>query len=172
MSQKVLISVFRNEDDVLKATAAARKQGLDIVDVYTPYAVHGLDRAMGLPPSRLPWVTFILGLTGALTMTIFQYWASAVDWPINVGGKPWHSWPAFAPVIFEVTVLLGGVGTVLFFLFWAGLRPGNQSPVGDLRVTDDRFALVLGQGAGSNRGAAETLLRTFHPIAIEERTIA
>ena len=94
MSQKVLISVFRNEDDVLKATAAARKQGLDIVDVYTPYAVHGLDRAMGLPPSRLPWVTFILGLTGALTMTIFQYWASAVDWPINVGGKPWHSWPA------------------------------------------------------------------------------
>ena len=172
MSQKVLISVFRNEDDVLKATAAARKQGLDIVDVYTPYAVHGLDRAMGLPPSRLPWVTFILGLTGALTMTIFQYWASAVDWPINVGGKPWHSWPAFAPVIFEVTVLLGGVGTVLFFLFWSGLRPGNQSPVGDLRVTDDRFALVLGQGAGSNRGAAETLLKTFHPIAIEERTIA
>ena len=128
---------------------------------------------MGLPPSRLPWVTFILGLTGALTMTIFQYWASAVDWPINVGGKPWHSWPAFAPVIFEVTVLLGGVGTVLFFLFWAGLRPGNQSPVGDLRVTDDRFALVLGQqGAGSNRGAVETLLKTFHPIAIEERTIA
>ena len=172
MSQKVLISVFRNEDDILKATAAARKQGLDIVDVYTPYAVHGLDRAMGLPPSRLPWVTFILGLTGALTMTIFQYWASAVDWPINVGGKPWHSWPAFAPVIFEVTVLLGGVGTVLFFLFWSGLRPGNQSPVGDLRVTDDRFALVLGQGAGSNRGAAETLLKTFHPIAIEERTIA
>ena len=172
MSQKVLISVFRNEDDILKATAAARKQGLDIVDVYTPYAVHGLDRAMGLPPSRLPWVTFILGLTGALTMTIFQYWASAVDWPINVGGKPWHSWPAFAPVIFEVTVLLGGVGTVLFFLFWSGLRPGNQSPVGDLRVTDDRFALVLGQGAGSNRGAVETLLKTFHPIAIEERTIA
>ena len=173
MSQKVLISVFRNEDDILKATAAARKQGLDIVDVYTPYAVHGLDRAMGLPPSRLPWVTFILGLTGALTMTIFQYWASAVDWPINVGGKPWHSWPAFAPVIFEVTVLLGGVGTVLFFLVWAGLRPGNQSPVGDLRVTDDRFALVLGQqGAGSNRGAVETLLKTFHPIAIEERTIA
>jgi hypothetical protein len=171
MSRNVIISVFRNENDVVGATAAARKQGLDIVDVYTPYAVHGLDRAMGLPPSRLPWVTFVLGLTGALTMTIFQYWASAVDWPINVGGKPWHSWPAFAPVIFEVTVLMGGVGTVLFFLFWAGLRPGNESPVGDLRVTDDRFALVLGQGAGATRGAVESLLSAFHPVTVEERSI-
>ena len=172
MSRKVLISVFKNEDDVMAATIAARKQGLDIVDVYTPYAVHGLDRAMGLPPSRLPWVTFLLGLFGCVSMSVFQYWASAVDWPINVGGKPWHSWPAFAPVIFEVTVLLGGVGTVAFFIFWSGLRPGNQSPYTDLRVTDDRFALVLGQGgAGSNRGAVESLLKTFHPVTIEERSI-
>jgi hypothetical protein len=125
MSRSVIISVFKNEDDVLGATTAARKQGLDIVDVYTPYAVHGLDRAMGLPPSRLPWVTFVLGLTGALSMTLFQYWASAVDWPINVGGKPWHSWPAFAPVIFEVTVLLGGVGTSCF-IYWRLGRPVSR----------------------------------------------
>jgi hypothetical protein len=172
MSRQVVVSVFRNEADVLGATTEARKQGLDIVDVYTPYAVHGLDRAMGLPPSRIPWVTFLLGLFGAVTMTLFQYWASAVDWPINVGGKPWHSWPAFAPVIFEVTVLCGGVGTVAFFLYWAGLQPGNQSPVGDLRVTDDRFALVLGQSGGNaSRPAVESLLRKFHPIAIEERSI-
>jgi len=172
MSRKVLITVFKNEDDVVGATNAARKQGLEIVDVYAPYAVHGLDRAMGLPPSRLPWVTFVLGLTGAVTMSVFQYWASAVSWPINVGGKPWHSWPAFAPVIFEVTVLLGGVGTVAFFIFWAGLRPGNESPVGDLRVTDDRFALVLAEtGPGANRSAVESLLKQYHPVASEERTI-
>ena len=172
MSRKVLITVFKNEDDVMGATTAARKQGLEIVDVYTPYAVHGLDRAMGLPPSRLPWVTFLLGLTGAVTMSVFQYWASAVSWPINVGGKPWHSWPAFAPVIFEVTVLLGGVGTVAFFIFWSGLRPGNESPVGDLRVTDDRFALVLAEtGPGASRSAVESLLKAYHPVATEERTI-
>jgi hypothetical protein len=172
MSRQVTIGVFGNEDDIIKATTAARKEGLDIVDVYTPYAVHGLDRAMGLPPSRLPWVTFWLGLFGAVSMTVFQYWASAVSWPINVGGKPYNSWPAFAPVIFEVTVLCGGVGTVAFFIYWAGLRPGNQSPVGNLRVTDDRFALVLGQaGAGSNRVAVESLLNQFHPVAIEERSI-
>jgi ActD protein len=172
MSARVLVSIFQNEGDVLKATAAARNAGLDIIDVYTPYAVHGLDRAMGLPPSRLPWVTFLLGLTGAVTMSVFQYWASAVSWPINVGGKPWHSWPAFAPVIFEVTVLMGGVGTVAFFIFWSGLRPGNESPVGDLRVTDDRFALVLAEtGPGANRSTVESLLKTYHPVATEERTI-
>ncbi|HVH27759.1 MAG TPA: DUF3341 domain-containing protein [Vicinamibacterales bacterium] len=171
MSQRVLVSIFEREGDVLQATKAARNAGLPIVDVFCPYVVHGMDRAMGLPHSRLPWVTFVLGLTGALSMSIFQYWASAVDWPINVGGKPWHSWPAFAPVIFEVTVLLGGVGTVLAFLVWAGLKPGAQSPVSDLRVTDDRFALVLGQGSGFNRSAAESLLQKFHPVFIEERDI-
>jgi hypothetical protein len=172
MSRRVLIGIFQNEHDILQATRAARKDGLDIVDVFTPYAVHGMDRAMGLPPSRLPWVCFLMGLFGAVTMTVFQYWASAVDWPINVGGKPWNSWPAFVPVIFEVTVLLGGVSTVLAFILWAGLKPGAQSPVSDLRVTDDRFALVLGQtGAGFNRAAADALFAKFHAVAVEERDL-
>lgn len=170
MTGRVLISVFQSEDDVLKATAAARQEGLDILDVYTPYAVHGLDRAMGLPHSRLPWVTFLLGLFGGLTITIFQFWASAVDWPINVGGKPWNSLVAFIPAIFEITVLCGGVGTVLAFFWWAGLRPGLQSPMSDLRVTDDQFALVLGQAkAGPSRQSAEALLARFHPVSIIER---
>jgi hypothetical protein len=173
MNGRVLVSVFSSEDDILQATRAARKEGLEIVDVFTPYAVHGMDRAMGLPPSRIPWVCFILGLVGGVSMTIFQYWASAVDWPINVGGKPWQSWLAFAPVIFEVTVLCGGVGTVLFFIFWSGLRPGLQSPMSDLRVTDDRFALVLRPaGPRFNRAAVDALLSRFHPVSIEERDMA
>jgi hypothetical protein len=105
-------------------------------------------------------------------MAVFQYWASAVDWPINIGGKPWHSWLAFAPAMFEVTVLLGGVGTVVAFLIWAGLRPGADSPVSDLRVTDDRFALVVAEGPRFDRAAAEALMRRFKPLAIEERDVA
>ena len=74
------------------------------------------------------------------------------------------------PVIFEVTVLCGGVGTVAFFFWYAGLRPGLESPMTDLRVTDDRFALVLRQsGAAFNRSAVETLLKRFHAVRIEER---
>jgi len=170
MSGRLLVSVFEREDDVVQATIAARKAGLEIVDVYAPYAVHGLDRAMGLPPSRLPWVCFLLGLFGAVSMTVFQFWASAVSWRINVGGKPWNSLPAFVPAIFEVTVLCGGVGTVLFFFWWAGLRPGLQSAMTDMGVTDDRFALALRQtGAAFNRSAVDALLKRYHAVRIEER---
>jgi hypothetical protein len=138
--------------------------------VYAPYAVHGLDRAMGLPPSRLPWVCFLLGLFGAVSMTVFQFWASAVSWPINVGGKPWNSLPAFVPAIFEITVLFAGVGTVLFFFWWAGLRPGLQSAMTDMGVTDDRFALALRQtGTAFNRSAVDALLTRYHAVRIEER---
>ena len=72
---------------------------------------------MGLRPSRLPWVCFVLGLLGAVAMLLFQYWATAVSWPINVGGKPWNSLPAFVPVTFEVMVLCAGVGTVVAFIW-------------------------------------------------------
>jgi hypothetical protein len=168
MKGRVLVSVFQSEDDVVQAATAARQAGVDIVDVYVPYAVHGMDRAMGLPPSRLPWVCFLTGLFGCVSMTVFQFWASAVSWPLNVGGKPWNSLPAFAPAIFEVTVLCAGVGSVLFFIFWTGLRPGRMSEVSDLRVTDDRFALVL-RPTGSNRQAVDALLARFHPVSVEER---
>ncbi|MQA31031.1 MAG: DUF3341 domain-containing protein [Luteitalea sp.] len=173
MTGPVLVSVFDQEQDILQATAAARQAGIEIVDVFTPYAVHGMDRAMGLGSSRLPWVCFLLGLFGAVAAAWFQYWASAVDWPINVGGKPWQSWPAFIPVIFELTVLFGGVGTVLVFIAWAGLRPGRSSPMAGFRVTDDRFALVVRPlAAGPDRSSVETLLGRFHPLSIEERDLA
>ena len=169
MSGRLFVGVFKREGDVVRATNAARHEGLDIVDVYAPYAIHGLDRAMGLQHSRIPWVCFLLGLFGAVTMTAFQFWTSAVSWPINVGGKPWNSLPAFAPVIFEVMVLCAGVGTVAFFIWYAGLRPGLQSPMSDLRVTDDRFALVLRETGAFNRSAVEALFKRFHAVHIEER---
>jgi ActD protein len=172
MSRPVIVSVFEREDHILQATTAARQEGFEIVDVFTPYAVHGMDRAMGLSRSRLPWVCFVLGLSGAAFSAWFQYWASAVSWPIDVGGKPWHSWPAFIPIVFEVMVLCGGVGTVLFFIGWTGLRPGRQSPVSDLRVTDDRFALAIRPAADRfDRLAVDAMLNRFHAVHIEERDI-
>jgi hypothetical protein len=111
-------------------------------------------------------------LAGAVTMMGFQYWTTAVSWPINVGGKPWNSWPAFVPVTFEMMVLCAGVGTVAAFFWSAGLRPGRRSPLADLRVTDDRFALVLGAGGASpDRAAVAQLLSPFHPVTVEEREI-
>lgn len=166
---RAFVAVFEHETDLLHATAAACKEGLHVVDAFAPHAVHGLDRAMGLRPSRLPWVCFVLGLLGAVSILLFQYWTTAMSWPINVGGKPWNSLPAFIPVTFEVMVLCAGVGTVVAFIWSSGLRPGRRPALSDLRVTDDRFALAIGETAAFNRASVEELLSRFHPVSIEER---
>ena len=170
VSRRLLVSVYENEEDILAATIAARRHGLAIEGVYTPYPVHGMDRAMGLPPSRLPWVCFVLALLGAGLKLLFEYWTSAVAWPINVGGKPWNSLPAFIPVTFEVMVLFAGVGTVVAFVFVTGLRPWRRETLYARRVTDDQFALVLAEsGTPFDRQTIDTMLSRFHPVSIEEQ---
>lgn len=136
------IGYFGDEGAVLAATKAARAAGLEIVDVYTPYAVHGLDEAMGLAPSRLTYVCFAAGATGAGLALAFQIWVSTVSWPLNVGGKPFLSLPAFIPVTFELTVLAAALVSAAAFLARSRLFPGKKARVLP-RVTDDRFALVL-----------------------------
>jgi hypothetical protein len=137
------MGVFEREEDILGAARAVRERGWTIVDIHAPYAVHGLDRVAGFAPSRLPWICFALGVLGAGLKMWFEYWTTAVSWPINISGKPWDSLPAFIPVTFEVMVLLAGVGTVIAFLLAAGLRPGKQATLPHPRVTDDRFALLI-----------------------------
>jgi len=170
MSRRLLLATFAEEQDLLAATRAAREQGLRIVDVYAPYAVHGLDRAMGLPPSHLPWVCFLLGLLGAAAKVGFEYWASWLNWPVNVGGKPWDSLPAFVPLTFEIMVLVAGVSTVLAFLAAGKLAPGKPAVLVTPRVTNDQFALLLEHTGGNfDTAAVQALLARCHATATQER---
>jgi Alternative complex III, ActD subunit len=139
---RALVGYFDDEAALLEAVRAARAAGLTIHDAYTPYAVHGLDEAMGLKPSRLPWVCLGAALAGLAAAWALQYYVAVVSWPLNVGGKPFFSWPAFLPVAFELTVLCAGLGTVAALLARAGLFPGARR-VAPPKVTDDRFALAL-----------------------------
>jgi hypothetical protein len=147
-----VVGVFEHDEEVVAATLAARKAGLVVVDVYTPYPVHGLDKAMGLAPSRLAWVCLIAGLSGAVLKLWFELWTAMVDWPLNVGGKPHNSLPAFVPITFEVMVLFAGLATVGAFLVVSGLRPGRAARTPHPRVTDDRFALVVEDAGGPISG--------------------
>lgn len=172
MPRRTLMGVFAREADVLAATDAARRDGLTILDVYAPYAVHGLDRAMALQPSRLPWVCFLLGLGGASFKVWFEYWTTAVSWPINIGGRPWNSLPAFVPVTFEVMVLFAGVSTVVAFLFVAGLHPWRQAALVHPAVTDNRFVLLLEQrDAGFDVPRVREMLERFHATEVLEREL-
>ncbi len=167
---RFLIAIFEREADILAATAEVRRRGQTIADVYTPYPVHGLDKAMDLRPSRLPWVCFALGLAGASFKVWFEFWTSAVDWPINVGGKPWNSLPAFVPVTFEVMVLFAALSTVAAFLFGRRLLPGKRARLASPRVTDNEFALVIEQkDASFSLGEVSAWLREMGASQIEER---
>ena len=171
MSDRVLLATFEHEDDLLAATWAVRRRGLRIVDVFTPYAVHGLDRAMGLRPSRLTWVCFVCGMFGALGMLAFQHWTAAVNWPIDVGGKPWNSLPSDVPVAFEAAVLLAGFGSVFALFFVSRLFPGKRGRVVDPRVTDDHFVLVIDESdAAFDVADVEQLLRQFDVVQTREQT--
>ncbi len=170
MSRRLLVSGFEHERDILDATNIARERGYKIVDVYTPYAVHGLDVAQGLKKSRLPWLTFALGITGAIAKLWYQIWTSATSWPVNVGGKPLKSVPAFVPVTFEMMVLFAGVGTVLAFFVVSKLRPGKKPRVVFDRATDNRFYLVIEQSdAGFDVNKMRVLFERFHVVSMEER---
>ena len=142
MTRSIHIGVFDEEARLLHAIEESRELGLDVVDAYSPYPIHGIDDVIGIRRSRLPIVCFLGGLTGLCIGLWFQYWSSATSWPLNVGGKPFDSLPAFIPVAFEMTVLCAGLLTAFMLLFRSKLWPGNRH-VAIEGVTDDRFALVI-----------------------------
>ena len=172
MSERFLLATFEYEDDLLAATNEVRERGLKIVDAFTPYAVHGLDRAMGLRPSRLTWVCFICAMVGALGMLWFEHWTASVDWALDVGGKPWNSLPSDVPVAFEASVLLAGFGSVFALLGVCRLYPGKRPNLVDPRVTDDRFVLVIDEaGTTFNVEDVEQLMSQFDAVSVEERLV-
>src|SRR5689334_21516119 len=171
MTRRLLVSSFAHERDILGATRLARESGYTIVDDYTPYAVHGLDDAMGLKPSKLPWICFFLGITGAVAKLWYQIWTSATSRPVNVGGKPLKSLPTFVPVTFEIMVLFAAVGTVIAFFIVSRLRPGRKPKIRYERVTDDRFVLVLEEiDAQFDPVAVRALFAPFNLLSAEEWT--
>lgn len=143
MPNQFVIATFADPDDLIDAVRAVRQHRLPIYDVYAPYPVHGLDDAMELRRTRLPWVTLVAGATALLLAISFQFYTAVLDWPLNVGGKPDKSSLAFVPICFELTVLIGGLSTFAALLFRARLFPGKKERLPAQGLTNDRFALVL-----------------------------
>ena len=159
---------FGNEDDLVAGARAARRAGFDIYDAYTPFAVHGLDRAVALPPSKLTWIAFLAGAVGLIFALTLQVWTSAYDWPLNVGGKPFNSFPLFIPVAFELTVLFSGLIAIGVLFARNRMWLFSKRRVFE-RVTDDWFVLVLKQSDASfDIEKAVTLFANCHAINVIE----
>jgi hypothetical protein len=137
-----VVGFFDHAGDLLKATEQARLANWESFDAYSPFPIHGLEHAQGLKRSWIPYATFCAGLTGTCCAFLLEYWTSAVSWPINVGGKPLNSWPAFVPVMFELTVLFAGL-TTAGAMFFANRLPNTSKKAFDSKIPRDRFALMI-----------------------------
>jgi hypothetical protein len=138
-----LVATFSEEESLRTAVRRIRERGFRVYDVYAPYPVHGLDEAMGLRRSRLPWITLAAGLGGLAVAMGLQFYAGVYDWNLNVGGKPDNSTLAFVPIGFELTVLFAGLATVAGLLLRVGLFPGARPRLLAEGTTEDTFAVVL-----------------------------
>ena len=132
-----LVAEFATPDALLEATHRARQAGYRDIEAYTPFPVEGLTEALGFHRTSLPLVVLLGGIVGGLSGYFLQYWINVMHYPLNVGGRPLHSWPAFIPVTFELTILVAALAAVLGMLALNGL-PMPYHPLFNV----PRFALV------------------------------
>ena len=123
-----LIAEFEAPPALLAAAREAHARGYRELDAYSPFPIDGLAEAIGFRKTRVPLVVLIGGITGAITAYAMQYWSAVHDYPINVGGRPLHSWPAFIPITFELTVLFAAFAAFFGMLLMNGL-PKLYHPV-------------------------------------------
>ncbi len=140
---KVIYGLYNDEEELLRAVKVAKDKHLEIMDVYTPFPVHGLDPILGLSESRLHIAGFIYGALGTLTAFLGMTWIFTKDWPVIFGGKPHWSVPAFIPITFELTVLFASIGMVVTFYLISGMGPGVTNDYLDPRITDDKFCIAF-----------------------------
>ena len=147
MSNKVIYAIYNDDDilmDAVKTTRAARHH---IEEVFTPFPVHGLDKAMGLAPTRLAICSFLYGCVGLAFATWMMYYIMIQDWPQDIGGKPSFSYvenmPAFVPIMFELTVFFAAHLMVITFYMRSKLWPFKEAENPDVRTTDDHFLMEV-----------------------------
>ncbi len=141
-----VMAEFETPGAILRAAEALREKGYTVCDAFTPFPVHGLDEALSIPGSKVPWIVLGGGITGGTLAILMQWWMSAVDYPLMVAGKPFFSLPAFVPIIFELTVLFSALAAV-FGMLGINRLPMPYNPVFKhstfRRATDDRFFLLI-----------------------------
>ncbi len=147
MSTNTIYGIFDDEEVLLSSVKEIRSNNIEIKEVYSPFPVHGLDKALGLKETRMAITSFIYGCLGLTLGSLMIYYMMQVDWPQNIGGKPnwtfYHNVPAFVPVLFECTVLFAAHLMSITYLFRNGLFPGAKSDSPDERTTDDKFLMEI-----------------------------
>jgi len=163
MSINTIYGIFDDEAALLSSVKEIRSSNIEIEEVFSPFPIHGLDKALGLKETRMGITAFIYGCLGLSLGALMIYYIMIVDWPQNIGGKPnwtfYHNMPSFVPVLFECTVLFSAHLMSITFLIRCGLFPGGTSDSPDKRTTDDKFLMVINVD-GDTSSVKEILTKT------------
>jgi len=163
-----MAAIFLTEEQILAASKKTREMGFSKYDAITPYPVHGMEEACGIKRSWIPYVGFTMGFLGLSFALWFTWWTSAVNWPINVGGKPFFSLPAFVPIMFELTVLFAALSSVAS-LFYATRLPKLDPPIIDKDLTSHKFAIFIpSDDVGYNEKKIEDMFRSLGAAEIKK----
>jgi hypothetical protein len=166
-----LMAEFDDPEALVSAAQRTYVEGYRALDAFTPFPVHGLAHAIGARRTAVPLLVLIGGLTGAAVGFLLQYWTAVYTYPINIGGRPYNSWPAFIPVTFEMTILLAAIAAVFGMLLLNGLpmpyHPVFNVPSFTLATRDRFFLLVLATDPKFDRAETRRFLQTLgaHDVA-------
>jgi hypothetical protein len=167
-----LVAEYETPDDLVRAIGRVREAGLRKIEAYTPYPIEEVSHALHLPKSRLPMLVFGGGLTGCIGGFLLQYWVSVIEYPLNVGGRPLNSWPAFVVPTFEMTILFSALTAVFGMFALCGLprpyHPLFNAPRFLLASRDKYFLAVEAEDPGFERDGTWRLLEASGATSVSE----
>jgi hypothetical protein len=146
-ASKVIHAIYTDDDVLMSAVKKVKAERYHIEEIYTPFPVHGLDKAMGLAPTRIAITSFMYGLVGLAVSIVMMNFIMIEDWPQDIGGKPSFSYlenmPAFVPIMFELTVFFAAHLMVITFYLRSRMWPFKKAENPDPRTTDDHFLMEI-----------------------------
>ncbi len=165
---KVIHAIYTDDDVLMSAVKKVRAERHHIEEIYTPFPVHGLDKAMGLAPTRIAIASFIYGCIGLTVAIVMMNFIMIKDWPQDIGGKPSFSYlenmPAFVPVMFEMTVFFAAHLMVITFYLRSRMWPFKKAENPDKRTTDDHFLMEI--AISDNENELTELLQSTGAVEI------
>ncbi|MFD0837161.1 DUF3341 domain-containing protein [Mariniflexile aquimaris] len=167
-ASKVIHAIYTDDDVLMSAVKKVKAERYHIEEIYTPFPVHGLDKAMGLAPTRIAITAFLYGLVGLSVAITMMNFIMIEDWPQDIGGKPSFSYienmPAFVPIMFELTVFFAAHLMVITFYLRSRMWPFKQAENPDPRTTDDHFLMEI--AIDGNEKELESLLKETGAVEI------
>jgi hypothetical protein len=167
-----LMAEFANPSALVAAARKAREAGYTKIDAYSPYPIEELNEALRLPRNRVPLVVLLGGIAGMLAGYGLQYWASVMAYPLNIGGRPFHSMPAFIVPAYETTILFASIGAVVGMIALNGLpmpyHPVFNVPAFEGASSDKLFLTIEAADPKFDPQATREFLQGLHPVGVSD----